>query len=319
MTVTTLSLRAHVLVLAAAATLASAVREITIVNRCPSPLNVYINGKWNHWLRNGGSAVSPFSNDFSGFIYTDANGGSQSGAECVYYLVTDPKGFNVGMSIEPSINGVASTRHNSRPSPPHDNQFCSPATCSSLGCPTAFTFPPTRFPPLSHKAPNPPLYVCPQRTNNAGYIVTFCPSGRFPHPPWNPSVMQGLAIHPDHDNTKCLDVRGAVLENGIPVQIYDCDGTGAQKWIFTKGHTQVRVAGTNFCLDAGSNPANGVHMKIWTCYDQLAAQHWYYSNNQIALANRGQCLDLTSGNPANGNEVQTRQCHSGNRNQIWTV
>lgn len=30
-----------------------------------------------------------------------------------------------------------------------------------------------------------------------------------------------------------------------------------------RGSTAVKLAGTNFCLDAGSNPANGVQMKIW--------------------------------------------------------
>jgi len=35
---------------------------------------------------------------------------------------------------------------------------------------------------------------------------------------------------------------------------------------------------------------NDVGMKIWTCYDNLKAQSWdYTNNNQIALDNRGTC------------------------------
>lgn len=34
---------------------------------------------------------------------------------------------------------------------------------------------------------------------------------------------------------------------------YDCNGTGAQKWQLNKGNGAVKVAGTNFCLDAGSS------------------------------------------------------------------
>lgn len=40
--------------------------------------------------------------------------------------------------------------------------------------------------------------------------------------------------------------------DGTPVQVYECNGTGAQKWELTRGQTAVRLAGTNFCLDAGS-------------------------------------------------------------------
>lgn len=54
------------------------------------------------------------------------------------------------------------------------------------------------------------------------------------------------------------------LTAAVVASIYDCNGSNAQKWVIAKGTTAVQVAGTNFCLDAGSNPANGVQMKIWT-------------------------------------------------------
>ncbi|KAF8999270.1 ricin B lectin domain-containing protein [Cyathus striatus] len=83
---------------------------------------------------------------------------------------------------------------------------------------------------------------------------------------------------------------------------------------------KVRLAGTNFCLDAGSSPANGVGMKIWQCYDNLPAQQWYYTgDNRISLENRGQCLDLTNGNLANSNQIQIWQCTDNNTNQIWAL
>ena len=77
---------------------------------------------------------------------------------------------------------------------------------------------------------------------------------------------------------------------------YDCNGTNAQKWVIKKGQTKVKVAGQNFCLDAGSNPASGVKSKIWQCYDGLPAQdYWYTDDNRIAVTGKGQCLDLTDG------------------------
>jgi len=34
--------------------------------------------------------------------------------------------------------------------------------------------------------------------------------------------------------------------------LYDYNGTGAQKWVLSKGSIKVEVAGTNYCLDAES-------------------------------------------------------------------
>ncbi|TFK65369.1 carbohydrate-binding module family 13 protein/putative endo-1,3-beta-glucanase, partial [Pluteus cervinus] len=126
-------------------------------------------------------------------------------------------------------------------------------------------------------------------------------------------------IRPNNDPFKCLDVRGAVFENGTPVQIYDCNGTNAQKWIINKGETKVQVAGTNFCLDAGTYPQNGVGLKIWECYDNLPAQDWWYTDdNRIALTNQGQCVDLPSGDATNSNQVQIWKCTDNDGNQAWT-
>lgn len=91
---------------------------------------------------------------------------------------------------------------------------------------------------------------------------------------------------------------------------YDCNGTGAQKWIINNGNTKVQVASTNFCLDAGSSefyrrlsfvsssdlmltiifidPASGVGMKIWTCFSDLPAQAWFYTDDKrIAVTGQG--------------------------------
>lgn len=104
------------------------------------------------------------------------------------------------------------------------------------------------------------------------------------------------------------------------IRSYDCNGTGAQKWVINRGNGQVKVAGTNFCLDAGSSPADGTKMKIWQCYDGLAAQQWYWTgDNRIALTNQGFCLDNTGGSTSNGNPVQIWSCGTGNNNQVWTA
>jgi len=134
------------------------------------------------------------------------------------------------------------------------------------------------------------------------------------------AVPTGQALHPNYNTAKCMDVRGNVQENGTPVQIYDCNCTGAQKWIFQSGPTKVQLAGTNFCLDAGSDPADGVLMKIWQCYDGLPQQQWYITDDhRVALENEGLCLDLPNGITTNSNQLQTWECTDNDIYQVWTT
>jgi hypothetical protein len=37
-----------------------------------------------------------------------------------------------------------------------------------------------------------------------------------------------------------------------------------QFWDINKGDGQIKLRGTNYCLDAGSNPGNGIELKVWT-------------------------------------------------------
>jgi len=40
----------------------------------------------------------------------------------------------------------------------------------------------------------------------------------------------------------------------------------------------IQLSGSTYCLDAGSNPANGIALKLWTCYPGLAQQTFSYPN-----------------------------------------
>ncbi|MFB9840396.1 RICIN domain-containing protein, partial [Actinoallomurus acaciae] len=70
-----------------------------------------------------------------------------------------------------------------------------------------------------------------------------------------------------------MDVTAAGTANGSQVQLYDCNGTGAQQW--TKGSNSSLVnAASGKCLDAtGPSSANGTRLQIWTCTG-AANQQW---------------------------------------------
>ncbi|GMK58648.1 hypothetical protein CspeluHIS016_0600900 [Cutaneotrichosporon spelunceum] len=126
----------------------------------------------------------------------------------------------------------------------------------------------------------------------------------------------GKAIRLARDTTKCLQVNGG--GNGAPVVIANCANVASQRWEFANGNTAIKLAGQNFCLDAGSAPADGVYMKIWQCYTGLAAQSWSVANGAIKLQSADQCVDLKDGVTSPGNPVQTWKCYPGSGNQQWT-
>ncbi|KAJ8519775.1 hypothetical protein ONZ45_g3309 [Pleurotus djamor] len=128
---------------------------------------------------------------------------------------------------------------------------------------------------------------------------------------------ESSVLHPNGNTIKCLGVKGTSYANGSPVDIDDCTGKPNQLWAFNAGTTQVQLAGTDMCLDAGENPADGVHMKIWKCYQALPAQSWDRTDDN-RLVNSGKCLDLEGGKTFNGNFAQTWTCTDNNPNQVWT-
>jgi len=139
------------------------------------------------------------------------------------------------------------------------------------------------------------------------------------------SSSSSLNIHPNGDNTKCVDIVGGVFADGTAVDIYDCNGTNAQKWKFNgNALTSVNPAdGSQWCLDAGAQTSwtTGVHMKIWQCFSNLPQQAWtpVTTSGNIQLTAANLCLDLTNGAKTNGNPLQIWTCGGGNPNQIWTV
>ncbi|TFK65365.1 carbohydrate-binding module family 13 protein [Pluteus cervinus] len=121
------------------------------------------------------------------------------------------------------------------------------------------------------------------------------------------------------NSTKCISAIDLSLQNGTPVGIFDCNTSYNEQWVIKKGETKVQVAGTSFCLDAGSSPQNGVGLKVWQCYDNLPAQDWYWTDdNRIALKDQGFCVDVPNGNLTSGAQLQIWKCTDNNNNQVWT-
>lgn len=72
----------------------------------------------------------------------------------------------------------------------------------------------------------------------------------------------------------CLDVTGGSTANGAKVQLYTCNGSGAQRWRYDAGTGDVVNTAADKCLDVtDQSTANGARVQIWTCTG-AANQKW---------------------------------------------
>ena len=74
---------------------------------------------------------------------------------------------------------------------------------------------------------------------------------------WNGSSLRTL--------NRCLDIASGGTTNGTQIQLYDCNGSGAQQWQ-QRGDGSMYNPASGRCLDspAGST-ANGARLEIWDC------------------------------------------------------
>ncbi|WP_369264562.1 family 16 glycosylhydrolase [Streptomyces sp. R35] len=115
---------------------------------------------------------------------------------------------------------------------------------------------------------------------------------------------------------KCVDVAGANPANGTPVQLYDCNGTAAQKWTVSSDGT-LRALGK--CLDVtGNGTADGSTVQLWDCTGGPNQKWTVTAAHDIVNPQANKCLDVTGNNSANGTRLQIWSC-SGGANQKWTV
>ena len=109
-------------------------RTFDITNSCPTSVDLYINGENQGPIASGATTSRTFDDNWSGYIYTDANGGNASGVNTTkagfygpvsfssylfgpylnrpetdyYYLVVDPAHFNTKIAVSvPSLPPVS--------------------------------------------------------------------------------------------------------------------------------------------------------------------------------------------------------------------
>jgi Ricin-type beta-trefoil lectin domain/Putative Ig domain len=121
---------------------------------------------------------------------------------------------------------------------------------------------------------------------------------------WTVSPPPGNPVTGDHG--KCLDDAGASTVSGTKVDIWTCNGTGAQKWTFAGGALSV----LGKCLDDVTQGGAGSKLVIWTCNGHKAQTWTHLSNGEYVLKLNGLCLTDPSGSSVNGTQVVIRACRA---------
>ena len=118
---------------------------------------------------------------------------------------------------------------------------------------------------------------------------------------------------------KCIDVPGQNFRDGQAVQLYDCNGSDAQKWTYDPSTQVLRAAKNNMCLDARAyGTSNGTVVQIWTCTG-ASNQQWVQGGGGFTPAYdvAVKCLDVdANGKNANGTKIQLWNCLYNNNQRI---
>ena len=114
---------------------------------------------------------------------------------------------------------------------------------------------------------------------------------------------------------KCIDVAGAATGNGTAIQLFACNGSSAQSWIWNSGDGTLRTLGK--CMDVtGGQTTNGTPIQLWDC-NGTGAQEWRWRiQNQLVNPQSGRCLDITGGGTADGTRLLISDCNSS-AGQAW--
>ncbi|WP_394847628.1 RICIN domain-containing protein [Pendulispora brunnea] len=115
---------------------------------------------------------------------------------------------------------------------------------------------------------------------------------------------------------KCLDINGQNTANGTKVQIWECNGTIAQRVTLGSDKT-LRVLGK--CVDVPeSRKVRGTLLHLWDC-NGSPGQKWEVRGVTLVNPNSGLCMDVPNVSSQNGTQLEIWDCAPGARNQVWTV
>jgi hypothetical protein len=92
---------------------------------------------------------------------------------------------------------------------------------------------------------------------------------------WNWEFFGIQGIGTDALGSRCIDVAGGGTADRTPVQLFACNGTGAQKWIFRNGQIINPQSGKCLDVDVFDDDPGPTQARIFTCSNiRIHGQLW---------------------------------------------
>ncbi|BCJ54335.1 endo-1,3-beta-glucanase [Actinoplanes sp. NBRC 14428] len=114
---------------------------------------------------------------------------------------------------------------------------------------------------------------------------------------------------------RCIDIPGANPADGSRLQMWDCNGSDAQKWTPQADGT-LRAMGK--CMDpAGGALGNNTPIQLVTCNGNPVQRFTLSAAGDLVNVSANRCVDIKDWNSANGAALVLYDCHGGS-NQKWT-
>ena len=109
---------------------------------------------------------------------------------------------------------------------------------------------------------------------------------------------------------KCLDNKN---QDGLTLQLYTCNGTGAQKYTF-RSDGSIYNANTDKCVD--NKNGDGVNLRLWTCNGFNAQKFVMRDDGMIYNANTNKCFD---NNAWDNVTIDLYACVAGAGNETFSL
>ena len=140
--------------------------------------------------------------------------------------------------------------------------------------------------------------------------------------PNNPQVSLGVTLSPLLQPARCIDVPSGSSANGVPVQLWDCNGYApAQSWEWNGG--TLRIQGGQKCLVAGNaDILQATSVVLTDCSTVSAAPQqgvWNYLNGLLQAGTANRCLSLGDSLGQRGIALTLAACSSTDARQRWGV
>lgn len=142
----------------------------------------------------------------------------------------------------------------------------------------------------------------------------------------NVSIEDGVyTIVSKLDDQKVLDISGGSMDSGANLQLYENNGTDAQKFIITKTGDTYRITSLNsgMTLDiAGGSIQSGTNVRQYFNND-TAAQRWFLRNTGdgtcyfVAGNNSANVLDVSGGRTVNGTNLWVYAANGSNAQKFY--